>query len=194
MIHPHPRGIIFDMDGTLTVPVISFVDMRSDIGIPPTGDIIGHIQDMGKPEQDRAWSIIARHEQRASDRATLQPDTHELLTACRQAGLRMGLLTRNTRASALDLCRRYHLDFDPICSREFPFTKPRPEPIYHICACWDLPPAQTLMVGDYLHDVEAGNAAGARSCFLRNRGKPDFSHHAHYSVSSLFELKRLLGV
>ena len=31
MIHPDPRGIIFDMDGTLTVPVISFVDMRRDI-------------------------------------------------------------------------------------------------------------------------------------------------------------------
>lgn len=194
MIYRQLRGIIFDMDGTLTLPVISFVDMRRDIGLPPTGDIIHQIQAMSPAGQARAWEIIVRHERRATELATLQPGARDLLAACREAGLRLGILTRNTHLSVDALCRRYALAFDPICSREFPFTKPSPEPIHHICRLWGLPPSQVLMVGDYLHDVEAGNAAGARSCFLRNRGTPDFSPHADYSVASLPELRRLLGL
>jgi phosphoglycolate phosphatase-like HAD superfamily hydrolase len=50
------------------------------------------------------------------------------------------------------------------------------------------------VVGDYLHDVQAGAAAGAVTCFLRNIGYEDFSRFADYSVSSAFELKRLLGL
>jgi hypothetical protein len=34
------RGIVFDMDGTVTVPVINFKEMRARVGVPPGHDIL----------------------------------------------------------------------------------------------------------------------------------------------------------
>ena len=34
------KGVIFDMDGTMTVPILDFKEMRRRVGIPNTADIL----------------------------------------------------------------------------------------------------------------------------------------------------------
>lgn len=187
------QGIIFDMDGTITVPTLDFQAIRAEIGLAD-GELLAEIAKLPADAQARAWGIIERHEQEAMRRQRLQPGCAALLTDCRTAGLRLGLLTRNRRESVDHLCARFGLAFDAVLSREFPLLKPHPGPVLHILAKWDMAPRDALMVGDYIHDIESGHAAGTQTCFFRNPGYTDFSAAADHAVGSMAELRVLLGL
>lgn len=72
-------GVIFDMDGTLTEPVLNFEEMRRRVGISPTRDILAHVNSLPKEEKARALEIIESIEEEAHKKLTLQPGTVELL-------------------------------------------------------------------------------------------------------------------
>lgn len=79
------RGVVFDMDGTLTVPVIDFAAMyRAVLGdeglaaaraASPSGsvDILHHIETWAPPEQQKAYEIIAHFERQGLDRLQIMP-------------------------------------------------------------------------------------------------------------------------
>jgi phosphoglycolate phosphatase len=52
-----------------------------------------------------------------------------------------------------------------ICGDTVPYSKPHPEPVLAACRKMGVEPANTLMVGDDLRDVEAGQRAGSRTAF-----------------------------
>ena len=185
------KGLIFDMDGTLTVPTLDFAAMREEIGIPD-GDLAHAILEMPEPERSRAWGIIERHERQALDRLKLQDGCAEFLAECRRRSIRLGLLTRNAPSIVEELCRRFGLTFDAVLTRDFPFIKPHPEPILHILRQWGLPPHEVLMVGDYVHDITCGREAGTRTCFFHNPGSQDWGRDADFTVNSLKELAQIV--
>lgn len=78
------RGVVFDMDGTLTVPVIDFPAMyRSVLGEEeykrikaesPTGiDILHHIEKWSPEKQRQAYQVIADFERQGLDRLQIMP-------------------------------------------------------------------------------------------------------------------------
>ena len=48
------RGVAFDMDGTLTVPVLDFQLMRQRVGVPQTADILDTINAWAPERRERA--------------------------------------------------------------------------------------------------------------------------------------------
>lgn len=57
------KGVIFDMDGTLTVPCIDFKKMRELAKVPAGEDILTHahgIKDL--KEKERCWEAIEQVE------------------------------------------------------------------------------------------------------------------------------------
>jgi HAD superfamily hydrolase (TIGR01549 family) len=188
---PRFLALILDMDGTITRPTLDFHRIRAEIGLPP-GDLTEVIAALPEPEQARAWQIIEAHEEAALHRQELQEGCAELLEACRANGMRIGVLTRNTQVSVDHLCARFDLCFDAALTREFPHMKPHPAPILHMLAQWQISPAAAIMVGDYVHDLECGRAAGTTTCFFRNAGCADYSDGADYTVSSMLQLQAVL--
>lgn len=80
------RGLVFDMDGTLTVPVIDFGAMYKAVlgeegyaayrAASASGggvDILHHIEAWPPPAQQRAYEIIARFERQGLDRLQIMP-------------------------------------------------------------------------------------------------------------------------
>lgn len=187
---PRFRGIIFDMDGTITRPVFDFDAIRQEIGLV-TGDIAKEIEQLPPEKQRPAWDIIRRHEAEALKRQKLQVGTKPLLNRCRKRGIKIGLLTRNTQASVDQLCTKFNLEFDAVITREYDYIKPHPAPVLHMTEAWGIKPADTLVVGDYIHDLDCGRAAGARTCYFHNPGCPDFSRSADMTVTSMPELANL---
>jgi hydrogenase expression/formation protein HypE len=88
-------------------------------------------------------------------------------------GLKVGVLTRNGRAAVeVALARFASLrasDFDVIVTRddELP-PKPAPDGVRFAAQTMGADPSETLMVGDYLLDTQAGHAAGAVTAYLTN--------------------------
>lgn len=56
------KGVIFDMDGTLTVPVLKFKEMRSRLGLSPNQDILPTVQSFPPERRAQAMAIIEEME------------------------------------------------------------------------------------------------------------------------------------
>jgi phosphoglycolate phosphatase len=85
------------------------------------------------------------------------------LDALRSRGLRLGVMTNDgTHSTRRHLERVQVFDhFDQvICSDSGFGAKPAPDPLLAFATAMGLPPAQIAMIGDSLHDLQAGRAAG----------------------------------
>jgi len=184
------KAVIFDMDGTITEPVFDFEAIDREI-LEATG-LSGDIDTFPPDMREIAWEIIIRHERHAAGRQQIKPGTHDLLALCREAGVPCGLLTLNCREHVDALIRKFNLEFDIIITREHPNPKPHPAPVFEMTRRWGVTPAETLLVGDFIHDIQCGRNAGTATCFFRNPGCKDFSNEADITVSSMKELAAIL--
>eukprot|EP00252_Welwitschia_mirabilis_P014214 TRINITY_DN31289_c0_g1_i1.p1 TRINITY_DN31289_c0_g1~~TRINITY_DN31289_c0_g1_i1.p1 ORF type:complete len:254 (-),score=38.64 TRINITY_DN31289_c0_g1_i1:118-879(-) len=206
---PKIKGVVFDMDGTLTVPVIDFALMkrkvlgegRSDFKPSDTSriDILHQIEQWEPERQEKAYSIITSMEREAQEKLQIMPGALELCEMLDSRQIRRGLITRNIKESVDLFHSRFGMkEFTPALSREFRPYKPDPAPLQHICASWEVVPNEIMMVGDSLaDDVVCGNRAGSFTCLLDESGKYntiDESQHPRpdFKVKSLSELLMLL--
>lgn len=167
------RGVIFDMDGTLTVPNHDFAEMYRRVGCK-TRDILTEIESWPETERKRANDIIHEMETEALATMKAMPGAEKLGAFLDSKGLPRGLVTRNVQASVA----HFHANawtlppFAPALAREFKPYKPAPDALLHICAQWNLPPNQVVMIGDSAKDdVVSGNRAGCVTVLLDTEGK-----------------------
>ena len=162
------KGVVFDMDGTLTVPCIDFQEMRRRVGVEE-GDILHVIHGWSKEKQEEAFAAIAEIEEEALEKLQVMPGAVELCSLLDAANLPRALVTRNVSSSV----QFFHdtafplPPFHPSISREWKPYKPDPASLHHIAECWDVGPDQLVMIGDSAKDdVVCGNAAGAVTILL----------------------------
>jgi HAD superfamily hydrolase (TIGR01549 family) len=161
------RGVVFDMDGTLIHQRLDFEAIRREIGLPTGTPLLEALDQLPPAERDRAWEILDRHELTAAAESEILPGVAEFLAWLDGRGVRRAVLTRNSRAAAGAALARCRLTgFDPVMSRDDGPYKPQPDGLLHICTVWGLRPAEVLMVGDYLYDVQVGRRAGTRVALL----------------------------
>lgn len=187
MIH----GVIFDMDGTLTVPYIDFQALRRELGIM-AGDIVDYLKTTDESERDRVEIILHRFEEEAALNAELHEGAVELLNALRGRGIKLGLLTRNSRKSVATVLKKFGLLFDATLTREDAAHKPSPEPVLRLAREWKLAPVEVLVVGDYVHDVRSGRSAGSKTALLINDRVPEWAAEADFTIHRLDELLKLI--
>ena len=113
-----PRAVIFDLDGTLTEPLLDFDLIRTEIGLPP-GPILEQLVALGAEERARAEVILRRHEITAIEQAVLADGCEELLAFLRQEGIPHGILTRNMRVAVDHFCQRFGFSFAASYTRGF---------------------------------------------------------------------------
>jgi len=187
-----PHAVIFDLDGTLTEPLLDFDLIRAELGLQP-GPILEQMVGLGDEERTQAEVILRRHELTAIEQAVLADGCEELLALLRREGIPHGILTRNMRVAVDHFCQRFGFAFAGCYTREDGPPKPAPDGVLHLCSRFGVEPAQALTVGDYKFDVLAGRAAGTRTALvapeppadLEAWGSPDLV------VSSLRQLLRL---
>jgi len=122
----------------------------------------------------------------------LQEGAGDTLEMLRCENMSIGLLTRNSQASVKIVCSRLGLRFDAIVAREDAPPKPSPEPVLLACRQLGADPRQVLVVGDFVFDIMAGNAAGAWTALLcsRSRRLPDID--ADFEIRSLLEIRDII--
>lgn len=185
----HYQLVIFDMDGTLTQELLDFPAIRREIGLPEKAPILESILRMPTTERRRAEAILHRHESLAAETCTMQEGAAEVLKALAARGIRTALLTRNSGASTRSVLGRHGLALDAVATREDVPHKPHRDSILNLTRRLGILPEQTLMVGDYLYDVQAAANAGVDSALLwmKPGALPEFAAQATYVVRSLRE-------
>jgi len=175
------------MDGTLTEELLDFPAIRAEIGVPPEKGILEHIAGLEGAPAQAAHKILHRHEMAAAETCSLHEGAHALLEALHRRNLPRALLTRNSAACARCVLTRHQLTFDFVATRDHLPHKPHPDSILNITRHFGVLPEQTLMVGDYLYDLQAACAAGAHSALLwmKPGELPPFAAMATYTLRRL---------
>lgn len=189
---PGKGMLIFDLDGTLTIPVLDFDAIRCEIGLPP-GPILESMERLAPSERERAWEIIHAHEEHAAHHAELQPRAQETVATLRKSGWPVGILTRNARQWADIILAKHAIEIDILFTREDEPIKPSPEPILRMCARLDCDPTQSWMIGDHLFDIQAGQRAGCKTVLMiGSLEPPDDVDDVDYVVRRIDDLLSLV--
>lgn len=93
------HGIVFDLDGTLTLPVLDFNKLRSELQCPKGVDILQFCNSKSGREKEMAFRLVEEFEEEGRKNTKLQPGVFELLKFLSQCGLKRALITRNLQAS-----------------------------------------------------------------------------------------------
>lgn len=173
---PSLRGVIFDMDGTLTKPNLDFGEMYRRCGVDPAYDILERVTSMPADEQQRALDIIEEMEEEGRRTLELMPGAQELIHWLTVHNIPMAIVTRNTQKTTDVLTKGMSLfstsgsQFSTVIARDAGYPpKPDPTAMSAIAKSWDieLPTDSLLMVGDSLaNDIAFGKNAGVRTALL----------------------------
>ena len=185
------------MDGTLTVAAHDFEAIRSALGIGSKVPILEAIAAMPAEQAREKFLLLDEMERETASRSTPMPGAVELLDALYRRGARLGILTRNSRANAvttLAACgfAHYFAD-DDILHRESCAPKPEPDGVELLLRQWNSEVEDTVMVGDYLFDLQAGKNAGTATIYIDCSARFEWSALADISVASFKSLLPLPG-
>ncbi|MFA7633701.1 MAG: phosphoglycolate phosphatase [Thiohalomonadaceae bacterium] len=181
-----PAMIVLDLDGTLvdSVPDLAYCidEMMQRLGRAPHGEarvrgwvgngverlvkraLTGELQ--AEPDEDdlaRAMPIFTElYAVNTSQRSLLFPGAREGLEQLQAAGIKLACVTNKAAQFTAPLLRDMDIAdyFGIVVSGDtLPQQKPHPAPLLHAADFFKVTPAQALMVGDSMHDIEAARAA-----------------------------------
>jgi HAD superfamily hydrolase (TIGR01509 family) len=188
------RHWVFDMDGTLTVPMHDFAWLRARLRVPVGQDILANVDARGPADAAQAHRVIHDWEMDVADRARPQADALVLLQALATAGCRLGVLTRNTQVgarrtlAAAGLQRFFHPD--DVLGRDDAAPKPDPEGVLRLLSAWGAAASDAVMVGDWVYDTAAGRAAGTATVLVDRGERAPETDTADLRVSTLDAVPR----
>ena len=155
---------IFDLDGTLTVSVHDFDYVRAELGLPNGVPILEELKSMPHEQAAPLWTRLNEIEFHYASKAKVMEGSIALLEQLAERGAQLGIFTRNMLPvveETLRACRLDHLfSLEHVVDRDTCRPKPAPDGIYHLLDLWQGDAEQTVMVGDYVYDLQSGKNAG----------------------------------
>jgi len=189
---PGIRGVVFDMDGTLTVSNLDFDAIRNECGVDHGIPLLEFLESAPEEQRRRVQAVLERHEKRAALECELRDGAREVVREFARRGLKTALLTRNSAESVRTVMARFGLEFDCWISREQARPKPAPDAVLEIARRLGLSPAELVVVGDYVFDVHAGRDAGSATVFVTTKNSIAPPEEADFVVDNLRGLLRLM--
>ena len=89
-----------------------------------------------------------------------------------------------------------HYFVEVMSGDSFAQMKPSPEPILHVLKKYSLDAQRVLMIGDYVVDIEAGKAAGVKTCAALYGFRPKeevMEYGADFMIESIEELIEIVA-
>lgn len=196
----HIEAVIFDFDGTLTLPgAIDFSYLKQVIACPEAMavlEFIDAIEDSG--QRQMVMDQLDEFEMHAAAASRPNPGAQALVRWIKEHNLFTGILTRNSRKSVLAALLNFDelaaSDFDLILTRDDPVAvKPSGDGIQLAAERWGLAPCEILMVGDFLFDIQAGSDAQALTALLDPLDDPQLAAApCDFRIRQLSDLKQII--
>jgi HAD superfamily hydrolase (TIGR01509 family) len=193
------RGILFDFDGTLTLPgAVDYRRVRAELACPAEIPILEYLATLPVPQKKAALQKLDEMEFLGAEHSRPNPSARDLIRFLKERKIPFSILTRNRRRSVLKALEHFDFleeeDFYVIITRDDPFPpKPDPSPVLHIADQMGLRPDQLLVVGDYIYDIESGKLAGCPTVHLKNQREYPL-YDPDLEIDSLDELIPILDL
>jgi len=200
------KSVLFDFDGTLFELKVAWDQVRQELKDflkfpgpasefkPLKPRIQEFVRDLpeGKRIERQAYEIISKHEIKGAEEGSPHEGAREILEWCRNQGIKIVILSRNTRRSIFPVIKKYQWPQpDLIIARE-DVKKEKPDPEAGLLALekLQLQKEDCLIVGDSLPDLEMAKNLGIKSVLYHNP-RHEFipKDHADFFIQNLLELK-----
>jgi HAD superfamily hydrolase (TIGR01549 family) len=157
------------------------------------GPVWEAMQRMSPERRKQTEQILHCHEQKGVDESELNEGARDTLNKLRQRGIKIGILTRNLADNARAVEAKHNLTFDEVVGREDGPVKPDAFGVVEICKRFAVAPAETLMVGDYLFDLQCARDAGALAVLIANHPQAEhFAEQADYKIDRISEILEII--
>ncbi len=206
------KAFIFDLDGTLndSVPLIVITTLKAyqELGIDQGEDIIKSY--IGVPLVETGEALLGpgrgqeyleaylRHYDPMAYPMRAFPGIPELLSELRARGAKLAIATAKRRQMAEDTLEIIGLTgmLDVlVASESTERRKPFPDPALKAMELLGAKPAESLFIGDSVHDLQCAQQAGIKACAVTwgAGGKEELAACGpDYSVDTVAELSQLL--
>lgn len=170
------RAVLFDFDGTLTRPgSLDFQQLREELASPVGAPILEYIQGLPPDRRRYCLGVLDRFEMVGAARSRPNDGAEKLIRDLQARGLPLAVVSRNSRGAVFRALENFPSigpsDFNVIISRDDDvLPKPHPDGIRLAAGKMGVSAAETLVVGDFHFDIDAGLRAGSPTVFLTNGG------------------------
>jgi len=190
------KGVIFDLDGTLTKPQHDFDAIRRLLNIPQGSLILEYLASLPPTDAARRYKQLDEIERELATQSQAGDGAMALLAALTARKKPIAILTRNSRDNALLSLAAMHASGyfrdELVIGRDEAPAKPDPAGIHLLARRMGLIATDCLMVGDYRHDLEAGRNAGCLTVHLAHSSGEAWPEHTDHAIRSLNELAHLI--
>jgi len=186
------KAVLFDLDGVLVHSPLDLAAIKTELFGDEKVFIIEGLEALGAREREEKSAILLQRELEAASKAVLAPGVNELFDWLEAHGIKRGIITRNTREAVKVIVGKHAVDFGVVIAREDAPPKPDPECVHEACRALGVEPGESVMVGDFIFDIEAGRNAGCRTVFLETEKFKHLETGADARIQRLSELIEIL--
>ena len=184
---------IFDMDGTLTISAHDFEHIRRKLGLQHQVPILEALNAMPVAQAAPLWESLNEMEEFYADKSSLMHGATSILQKLQSRGAQLAILTRNTMPiveKTLRACGIEHFfPREAILDRNSCQPKPAPDGIHQLLDHWQADAENTVMVGDYLFDLQAGKRAGVTTIHIDQQGEFAWPEVADICIREFAEIE-----
>jgi HAD superfamily hydrolase (TIGR01549 family) len=190
---PGIEAVLFDMDGVIIDSSLDLKKIKMTVFGTPDIFVIEGINALPEEQRTTAWSKVSAMEVEAAHTAVINPEAARLFDWLDAHGIKRGIVTRNGREAMQVIMERIGRDLGEVITREDAEPKPSPEGVQLAMRRLGVNPESTMMVGDFVFDIEAGRCAGCRTIFLRTPKFANMEVDADHEIKSLMEIPGIIG-
>lgn len=190
------RHWVFDLDGTLTVAVHDFDLIREELGLERGQPIVKTLESLPAVKSEPLRKRLQEIEIKLARKAHPAEGMKSLLNTLEKKKCRLGIVTLNTRENAWTTLKSLGIvDFFEdsfVMGRFCSEPKPSPAGLQWMMKEWGAGPRDTLVVGDYLYDLQMGRAAGTATVHVDQEALFPWPELTDIQCTSLDELHQQL--
>ena len=167
------RGVLFDFDGTLTMPgALDFPAIKRELGCPPDLPILEYLETLTPDRQTALLGILEAEEDKAAEQSVPNTGAERCIEILKQRGILLGIITRNSLQSVHKALQKFTSfeagAFATIITRADSLPKPHPDGGRQAAKHMGISLQELLVIGDFRFDILAGHGAGAKTVLLTN--------------------------
>jgi HAD superfamily hydrolase (TIGR01509 family) len=165
--------VLFDFDGTLTMPgALDFPAIKRGLGCPPDLPILEYLETLAPDRKTALLEILEVEEEKAAEQSVPNTGAERCIDVLKKRGILLGIITRNSLQSVHRALQKFTSfetgAFATIITRDDSLPKPHPDGVQQAAKRMGISLQELLVIGDFRFDILAGHGAGARTVLLTN--------------------------
>jgi len=189
------KGVIFDLDGTLTKSPLDFKRIKEKIGCPEEKPVLEYINSLKEEKKKKASKVLISSEINAAKESELYAEVREVINYLKKKEIKIAIVTRNSKKAVNIVLNKHKLSFDALVTREVTSPKPSAKPLIVASELLGIDKENLIAVGDYKYDLIASRKAGIRNILVMHEEYcQEFKNLADWTVNSLIEIIRICEI